>query len=107
MEGASTDEVAVDHAWLVDEDAAAYFQIELAFGHGGHAAILHAIRPGGNLHAVADAGNGSVFLEEIFGHARDPKKRVDFVSHRQNRETKFGEKLSTSILERSNVNPPI
>ena len=39
----TADEVSIDHARFVDVDAAAHFQIELAFGHCRHAAAANAM----------------------------------------------------------------
>src|SRR5437899_1035427 len=55
--GAAADEVAVDHAGLVDVRAAAGFEIEAALGDGRHAAALDAIGVGRDLDTVADTGN--------------------------------------------------
>ena len=69
VEGAATDEVSVDDAGLVDECAAADFEIELALGNGRHSAAFDAVRGGGDLDTVADAGDGHILCEEIFRHA--------------------------------------
>ena len=67
--GAAADEVTVDHTGFVDKDAATDFQIELALGHGGHAASLHSTGTCWNFHAMADAGDGFVLVEEVLGDA--------------------------------------
>ena len=68
-EGSTAHEVAVDDAGFVDESAAADLEIELGLGDGCHPATSNAIGSGGNLDAVTDAGDGSVFLKEIAGDA--------------------------------------
>ena len=73
VEGAAGDEVAVHHARFVHVDAAADLEIELALRHGGHPAAFHAAGARGDLHAVADAGDGQVLLEEM---ARDAQQRL-------------------------------
>ena len=75
--GASADQVAVDDARLVDEHAAADLEVELALGHGRHAAALDAAGAGGDLHAVAHAGNGLAGLEEV---PRDPQQVFVFAN---------------------------
>lgn len=64
VEGASTDEVAVDHAGFVDEGSSANLQVELAVGRGGHAPPHDTICPGGDFHPVADAANRQVVVEK-------------------------------------------
>ena len=68
VEGAAADEVAVDDAGFVDEGAATDFEVELAFGDGGHTATFDAAGAGGNLDAVTHAGDGEVVFEEVLGH---------------------------------------
>ena len=58
VEGPSTDEVAIDHAGFVDEGSPANLQVELALGHGGHAAPHDTIGPGGDFHPMANTGDG-------------------------------------------------
>ncbi len=67
---AAAHQVAVDHARLVDERAAADFQVELALGHRGHPPPLDATGPGGDFYAVADGADGLVLLEEVPGDAQ-------------------------------------
>ena len=67
MERAPTDQVAVDHARLVDESTAADFQVKLAFGNSRHLATSNAVGIGGNFHTVADAGDRLVLVEEMLG----------------------------------------
>ena len=62
---AAADQVAVDDAGLVDVDAAADFQVELAFGDGRHAAAADAVGAGRDLDAVADAGDRLALVEEV------------------------------------------
>lgn len=71
VEGASADEVAIDHAGFIDEDATTDFEIELALGYGGHFAALHAAGVGGDLHTVADTGDGLVVFEEVSRDANE------------------------------------
>ena len=69
VEGAAGEQVAVDDAGLVDEDAAADLEIELALGHGGHAPAADAIGPGRNFDAVTDTCDGETVVEEVLGDA--------------------------------------
>jgi len=47
VEGATANEVAVDDAGFVDEDASGDFEVELAFGDGGHFAAFDTVGVGG------------------------------------------------------------
>ena len=69
MERTAADEVSIDDAGFVDEDAAADFEVEAAFGNGGHAAAANAVCIGGNFNAMADAGHRFTGGEEVFGGA--------------------------------------
>ena len=63
---AAADQVAVDDAGLVDKRAAAHFEIELALAHRGHPPAAHAVGPGRNLDAMADAADLSAILAEMW-----------------------------------------
>ena len=67
VEGATTDEVAINHAGFVDINATTDFEVEFALGDGGHAATSNTVGSCGNLHSVADAGAREVVIEEITG----------------------------------------
>ncbi|MEY5016181.1 MAG: hypothetical protein RIS92_2539 [Verrucomicrobiota bacterium] len=69
--GPSAKHVAVDHAGFVDVDAAADFEVELAFGDGCHAEAVNDACAGGDFDAVADAGHRKTFLPEPAGDAEE------------------------------------
>src|SRR3954469_17522376 len=70
VERASAHEVAIDHAGLVDVDAAADFEVELALRHRRHAASADAIGTRGDLDAMADAGAWLAVVEEPARHSQ-------------------------------------
>ena len=63
--------VLVDDAGFVDVDAAADFEVEFAFGDGGHAQAFDDVGTGRDFDAVADAGAGLFLLPEPFGDAEE------------------------------------
>ena len=65
---AAADQIAVDDARFIDEDAAADFEVKLTFPNAGHATPFYYACATRNFNAVADAGNGFVVFKEI---ARD------------------------------------
>ena len=65
---AAADQIAVDDARFIDEDAAADFEVKLAFPNAGHASSFNYACATRDFNAVADAGNGFVVFKEI---ARD------------------------------------
>ena len=67
--GVAADQIALDHARLIDEDAAGHLEVKPAFGHGRHPPALHAAGVGWDLDAVADAGHRLIFGKEV---PRDP-----------------------------------
>ena len=69
VEGAAADQVAVDDARFVDEDAAADFEVEFTFGDGGHLSAADTVSVGRDLDAVADAATGFVGVEHGLGDA--------------------------------------
>ncbi len=69
--GAAGVHVLVDDAGFVDVDAAADFEIEFAFGDGGHAQAFDDVGTCGDFDTVADAGAGLLLLPEPFGDAQE------------------------------------
>ena len=69
--GPSAKHVAVDHAGFVDIDAAADFEVELAFGDGCHAEPFDDARACGDFDSVADAGHWKSFFPEPAGDAEE------------------------------------
>ena len=67
---ASRIHVLVDDAGLVHIDAAADFEVELAFGDGGHAQTFDDVGAGRNLDAMADAGAWLLLFPEPLGDAQ-------------------------------------
>lgn len=65
MAGPSADQVSVDHAGFIDEDAAADFEVELALGNGRHAATLDAAGLGRDLDSVTDTADRFVSAARI------------------------------------------
>ena len=65
---ATADQIAIDDARFIDEDAAADFEVKLAFPNAGHAAPFDHACATRDFNAVTDAGNGFVVFKEI---ARD------------------------------------
>ena len=65
---AATDQIAIDDTRFIDEDAAADFEVKLAFPNAGHAPSFDYACATRDFNAVADAGNGFVVFKEI---ARD------------------------------------
>ena len=61
----SADQVAINDAGLVHEGGSADFQVELAFGHGRHPTTPYHVRPGRNLHTVADTRDRLALFEEV------------------------------------------
>ena len=65
---AAADQIAVDDARFIDEDAAADFEVKLTFPNAGHATPFYYACATRDFNAVTDAGNGFVVFKEI---ARD------------------------------------
>ena len=65
--GATTHQVAIDHAWLIDKNPSTDLEIKLALGHSGHAPAFHTSSGGRDLHTVTDACNGFLLLKEVAG----------------------------------------
>src|SRR6478672_1199919 len=65
MVRSTADEVSIDDARRIDVDAAANFQVELAFGHGRHATAADAIGVGRYFDAVANRADWLTRFEKM------------------------------------------
>ena len=100
MPGAAADQVAVDDAGLVDEDAAEGRHVQRAFGHGGHfASALERARGRHDLHAVAGHGHRLVFLEEVARDAHQVLVVAQILRRAAAREEEAGILLGLHVAE--------
>ena len=100
VEGAAGEQVAVDDAGLVDEDAAAHLEVEPALGDAGHPPPADAVGPGRNFDAVADAGDRPVVVEEVLGDADQVGIVADIFRRPAAGEEDAGVVLGIDVLER-------
>lgn len=69
--GASTDQVAVDHAGFVNEDPTADLQVELAFWNGSHPTAFDTACEGWDFDSMADACDGLISIKEGAGNLHE------------------------------------
>src|ERR1700687_5527741 len=77
IERTSAHEIAIDDGWLVDEDAAADFEVELALGDSGHAPSVHAIGARRYFDPMADAGDRLVGGKEVARYSNEVRVVAD------------------------------